>query len=383
MKPSNGMGKVSLLLKFFCFLLAILLGGSILACQGQKESLRIGFVGTLTGRYSDLGVSGRDGVILAVEEKNKAGGLLGKPIEILTGDDQQDPHIAMEVDRQLIASGVIALIGHMTSEMSLAALPLVNSAQTVMLSPTTASALLSKKKDFFFRVYEPIDREILGLAKWILEKKRIVTMALLYDPANEAYAKDYAQRFQRTYEDLGGKVLTAIATSVTNTLQLIQGAQKIKELAPEAVLIIHNALDTLLVLESLQRTGWKGIPFASAWSMTNEILEQGRVIAEGLHSIVPFLRDHPSETFLKFRKAFLARFNREPDFPALYGYEAAWVLFRAYEKARAPGEALAKAIVEIREFEGLQSRIIMDEFGDATREKYPVVITEGEMRRAL
>ncbi|MEJ5376213.1 MAG: ABC transporter substrate-binding protein [bacterium] len=383
MKPSNGVGKVSLLLKFSCFLLAILLGGSILACQAQKEPLRIGFVETLTGRYSDLGVSGRDGVILAVEEKNRAGGLLGKPIELLTGDDQQDPHTAMEVDRQLIASGVIALIGHMTSEMSLAALPVVNSAQTVMLSPTTASALLSGKKDFFFRVYEPLDREILELAKWILKQKRIVTMALLYDPANETYAKDYAQRFQRTYGELGGKVLTTVASSVTNTAQLMQGAQKIKELAPEAVLIIHNALDTLLVLESLQRTGWKGTPFASAWSMTNEILEQGRAIAEGLHSIVPFFRDHPSEAFQKFRKAFLARFKREPDFPALYGYEAAWVLFRAYEKARAPGEALAKAIVEIKEFEGLQSRIAMDEFGDATMEKYPVVIKEGKMKRAL
>lgn len=358
-----------------------LLGIGVLSCQGPKDPVRIGFVGALTGRYSDLGVSGRDGVILAVEEKNRAGGLLGRPVELLIKDDRQDPALAMEVDRELISSGVIAIIGHMTSAMSMAALPIVNRTQTVMISPTTASALLSGKKDFFFRIYEPIDKEVQELAEWILKRKGITRMATLFDLANEAFARDYAERFERAYRALGGQVLIRVATEAHLTKEVLHAAEKLKDFDIEAVLIVHNALDTLLVLEALRTAGWKGTPFASPWSMTKEILEQGGIAREGLHSMVAFFAEHPWSPYHEFRKSFMERFKREPDFPGLYGYEAARVLFSAYEKAKAPGQALADAILEIREFEGLQSRIIMDEFGDAKREKYPVVIKKGRFQR--
>lgn len=353
-----------------------------MSCEGIKEPVCIGFVGALTGRYSDLGVSGRDGVILAVEQKNRAGGLLGRPIRLFARDDRQDPRVAVEVDQELINSGVIAIIGHMTSAMSMAALPLLENTQTVMISPTTSSALLSGKKDFFFRLYEPIDDEVLGLAQWVLKQKGITRMAALYDLANEAFARDYVERFDRAYRASGGQVLVTMGTEASSTKELLRGAEKLKDLDIDAVLIVHNALDTLLVLETLRKSGWEGTPFASPWSMTKEMLEQGSITAEGLHSIVPFLPDHPSPAYQAFRTSFLQRFKREPDFPALYGYETAQVLFRAYEKAQAPGKALANAILEIREFEGLQSKIVMDEFGDPKREKYPVVMRKGRMERA-
>lgn len=363
--------------------MGLLLGALIPSCQGSKEPLRIGFVGALTGRYSDLGVSGRDGVILAVEEINQKGGLLGRPVTLLTRDDRQDPQAAVEADKELIASGVIAIIGHMTSAMSMASLPIVNSTRTVMISPTTSSPLLSGQKDFFFRVYEPIDKEVLELAEWIFDQKKITRMAVLYDLGNKAFALDYAERFEKAYRARGGQVLISIGTNASSTKEVLRGAERLQDFEIPAVLIIHNALDTLLLIETLRKAGWAGTLFASPWSMTKEILDQGSIIADGLHSIVPFLPDHPSPVYQNFRNSFLQRFNREPDFPALFGYEAAQVLFRAYEKARAPGKALAEAILEIRELEGLQSKIVMDEFGDPKRKKYPVVMRKGKLERAL
>ncbi len=380
---SKHAGARSLLFLGYTVFLILLLSASTPSCNSTKEPVRIGFVGALTGRYSDLGVSGRDGVILAVEEINQKGGLLGRPVSLLTRDDRQDPQAAVEADKELITSGVIAIIGHMTSTMSMAAIPLMNSTQTVMISPTTASPLLSGQKDFFFRSYEPIDKEVLELAQWILVKRGTTRMAVLYDLGNKTFAGDYAERFEKAYRALGGQVLTTLGTEASSTKDVLLGAQRLIDFDIEAVLIVHNALDTLLVMETLRKSGWKGTAFASPWSMTKEMLEQGGVIAEGLCSIVPFLPDHPSPAYQNFRKSFLQRFKREPDFPALFGYEAAQVLFRAYEKARAPGQALAEAILEIREFEGLQSKIVMDEFGDPKREKHPVVIRKGRMERAF
>jgi len=366
----------------FPFLLLLLSLPALFSCHDSQEPIRIGFVGALTGRYSDLGVSGRDGVILAVEEKNRLGGLLGRPVELLTRDDRQDPQVALQVDQDLINSGVIAILGHMTSAMSMAALPLLDKTQTVMLSPTTASPLLSGKKDFFFRVYEPIDKEVWDLAFWIAKSKQIKRMAATYDLKNAAYAKDYAERFEKAYRTMGGHVLITVGTESSNPKDIIDMAESLRLLDIDALLIVHNALDTILILETLRKAAWEGTAFASPWSMSKEILEQGGNAVEGLHSIVPFLPDHNSPRYQDFRRAFLGRFRREPDFPAVCGYEAAQVLFAAYEKAGSPGQALAEAIVEIGEFQGLQTKIVMDPFGDPQREKFKVVIKGAKMERA-
>jgi branched-chain amino acid transport system substrate-binding protein len=370
------------LLSKFSFIVLALSLPTLFSCHDSQEPIRIGFVGALTGRYSDLGVSGRDGVILAVEEKNRLGGLLGRPLELLTRDDRQDPQVALQVDQDLINSGVIAIIGHMTSAMSMAALPLLDKTQTVMLSPTTASPLLSGKKDFFFRVYEPIDKEVRDLAVWIANGKGIKRMAATYDLKNAAYAKDYAERLEKAYRAMGGQLLVTVGTESSKPEDIIDMAESLRLLDIDALLIVHNALDTILVLESLRKAGWEGTAFASPWSMSKEILEQGGNSVEGLHSIVPFLPDHSSTSYQDFRRAFLGRFRREPDFPAVCGYEAAQVLFKAYEKARAPGRALAEAIIEIGEFQGLQSKIVMDPFGDPIREKFRVIIKGAKMERA-
>lgn len=357
---------------------------SLCSCQKESPRLKLGFVGGLTGRYSDLGTSGRDGVILAVEERNRMGGLGGRRIELLIRDDKQDPKEAIQADRELIEGSVVAVIGHMTSAMSLAVLPVINQTRTVMVSPTTASPLLSGQRDFFFRVYEPVDREILNLARMAKEKLALRRVAALYDMANRSFAEDYAIRFQRAFEDLGGKVvyLGGVPTLPrSDPGDIEQHVGFLPLLGADGVLICLNALDTIHVLRHLRSVGWKGKALATAWAMTKEILEQGGPSVEGLYSVLPFLPEHPSEPYNRFKKAFQERFRREPDFPAVCGYEAAQVVFAAYSRARSGGKPLAHAISEIGRFDGLQSQIAMDEYGDPVREKFMVVVRKGRMER--
>jgi branched-chain amino acid transport system substrate-binding protein len=74
----------------------------MIGCEKKKEPIKVGFVGGLTGRLSDLGSGGRNGVMLAVEEINNAGGISGRPVELITKDDKQDPEVAVKVDKELI-----------------------------------------------------------------------------------------------------------------------------------------------------------------------------------------------------------------------------------------------------------------------------------------
>jgi branched-chain amino acid transport system substrate-binding protein len=103
----------------------------LVACDRDKPAT-LAFVGETTGRASDLGTSGRNGAILAVETINAAGGIKGKPVTLLIRDDQQNPATAGPIMSELANSGVDAIIGPMTSSMALAMTPFANSSETVL-----------------------------------------------------------------------------------------------------------------------------------------------------------------------------------------------------------------------------------------------------------
>ncbi len=86
----------------------------------RNNTIKIGFSGCLTGHLSDLGIGGRDAVILAVKEINAKGGVNGKKIKLIIKDDKNDPAAAVKADKELVSSGCIAIIGHMTSSISIA-----------------------------------------------------------------------------------------------------------------------------------------------------------------------------------------------------------------------------------------------------------------------
>lgn len=142
-----------------CICIIIFSYFTFLGCS-KKKPVKIGFAGTLTGRLSDLGTAGRNGVMLAVEDINKSGGINGHPVELLIRDDKHDPLVSREVSQDLVNEGVVAIIGHMTSVASVASVPVVNKENVVMISPTTSANDLTGIDDYFFRVYSPSRFEI-------------------------------------------------------------------------------------------------------------------------------------------------------------------------------------------------------------------------------
>ena len=87
------------------------------ACT-QQQPLIIGFSAGLTGSASEMGVNGRNGLMMAVEEINAVGGVNGRHVEVRVKDDQNNPEIALAMDQELYQEGVSFIIGHMTSNMA-------------------------------------------------------------------------------------------------------------------------------------------------------------------------------------------------------------------------------------------------------------------------
>jgi branched-chain amino acid transport system substrate-binding protein len=90
----------------------------------------------LSGAYADLGIKGRDGVLLAVEKINAADGIAGRPIKLLARDDMGTPEGARVADKELIDAGTVAIIGHMTCRQTIAAMEIIKKAGVMLISPT-------------------------------------------------------------------------------------------------------------------------------------------------------------------------------------------------------------------------------------------------------
>lgn len=89
----------------------------ILSGCNNREPLKIGFMGGLSGRNSELAVSRRNGVQLAVNKLNKEGGIQGRQIQLLIKDNLNDAQVALKVTDELVAAGVPAIVGAFTSEL--------------------------------------------------------------------------------------------------------------------------------------------------------------------------------------------------------------------------------------------------------------------------
>ena len=126
-------------MKKIAFLIIIIILALVLFITFQRKPIKIGFSGSLSGLNSPMGIAVKDGVVLALEKMNEQGGIKGRKLELLIKDDKNDPETVLKVDTELINEGVCAIIGHITSAMTQAAIPLINNKQMLLLSPTASS----------------------------------------------------------------------------------------------------------------------------------------------------------------------------------------------------------------------------------------------------
>ena len=122
---------------------------SIWSCS-NPDPCKIGFLGSSAAGVSDMSIAARNGVILAIEEVNRTGGLSGRSVELLIKDDNGNPDSALKGMEYFVDQRVDGIIGPVTAEIARVVAPLAKQAKVVMISPTADSADLPGQDDFFF-----------------------------------------------------------------------------------------------------------------------------------------------------------------------------------------------------------------------------------------
>lgn len=365
--------------QIYLFSLITVLFITILLIQGceNNKPIRIGFVGGLTGRHYDLGISGRNGAMLAVEEANKKGGIKGRQLELIVRDDMQDPEVAVKVDKELIEQGVIAIVGHMTSQMSMVALPVINEKKVVMVSPTASSSFLEGIDDYFIRLFPKIKEMSGSLADNAINKMHMRRISVVYDLSNRSYSQEWRLAFKSRFEGLGGRIVSEISFNSNQETSFLKLAHKLTALNPDGIMIIANALDTATISQQLRKLD-KNVPIlSSSWGMTADVIRHGgRAVEKVVFSHIYNPADNSPE-HLAFKKNFIERFGRDPDFAAAKSYDAVNAIMSAIHDLKDITD-IKNAILKKRTFKGLQGDFEINSYGDGTQKLYLITIQESK-----
>jgi branched-chain amino acid transport system substrate-binding protein len=358
------------------FCLGVLLIALLATCRKAEPPLRIGFVGCLTGRVAGLGVAGHDGVLLAVEEYNRAGGLKGRRVELVVRDDQLDEKVAAAVMQELLATEVVAIIGPMTSTMAAVMQPAANRAQVVLLSPTVTANRFTDQDDHFLRVTMPLKVNAGKLADYALrhQRKRI---AVCIDTDNAVYTEDWLASFAQKLELGGGRVVHVERLSRDATEGFLPLVKRMLEAGPDAVLLLCGAMDTAMAAQQVRKLGSQLPLFTSEWAFTSDLIGFGGKAVEGMRAFVSYDPASQTPRHLAFLANFEKRFGYRPSFAAVLGYDAAAYLLAALER-NPQREGLKAKLLELGHFPGLQGEIRVNRFGDAERQTFLAVIREGQ-----
>ncbi len=358
----------------------MLLGLALGACQ-PREPVKIGFVAGLSGRAADLGISERNGVQLAVDDANAAGGIDGRKIVLIVHDDEQKTELTARAVAELADGGVEFVVGPMTSSTAVAGAAVANQRKLVMISPAGTTHELSGKADFFFRCIADAPAAARQQADFLYERGQR-NLAVLGDQNNRAFVESYSAALSARFNERGGKVVINLSFQSGAETRFAELAQQLLAARPDGVMVIAGAVDTALVAQNIRKLDTQVLMTTTPWAGTEELIQLGGRAMEGAFVPQYFDRNSRAVAFVAFAERYRKRFGEEPGFPATLGHDAV-TLGLAGVRQRSKGQTLRDSLASRAEYPGLQQPTRIDRNGDGTNGLFMTTITNGRYESVL
>lgn len=347
-------------------------------CQ-PPPPIKLGFVGGLSDSNSDNGQAGQNAVILAVEQINREGGIQGRQVELLSKDDAQDKGQAARAARELVEARVEAVIGPFTSSMAAAIVPITGQAGVFQVSPTITAMDFHGKDDNLFRINRTTRDNARDYARVMtgLGQRRI---AVAYDVRNRTFSESWLREFKSAATERGAALAAEAPFESGSGADFEAVVGKMVASNPDSLFFIAGALDVARLAQQARKQAPRLPIGASEWAATEQLIDLGGEVVQGLLIVQNFDRDDTSLRFKAFSEAYFKRFQRNPGYSSVSAYDAATVVLEAL-KERQEGETLKAAALRSGPYEGLQQQISFDANGDTDRKVFFTEIRDGRYVR--
>jgi branched-chain amino acid transport system substrate-binding protein len=333
------------------------------AAEAKPESdvYLLGEVASLTGSEAAFGISTRNGIELALEEANAAGGVKGKKLAVRVYDDQSKPEEAASAATRLITQDhVVAILGEVASSNSLAMAPKAQEAKVPMVSPSSTNPKVTEVGDYIFRVCFIDPFQGFVMARYAHDSLKFTKVAILTDKKS-AYSDGLTEVFKQKFTEMGGTIAGVEAYSKGDTDFRAQ-LTNVKKMKVQGIYLPGYYQDVALITEQARELGIK-VPFmgGDGWD-SEKLFELGGAAVEGSYVSNHYSADDPTPRVQEFIKKYHAKFGSNPDSLAALGYDSAGVVIEALKRAEnATGPELRKAIAETKDYPGVAGTITLDD----------------------
>jgi branched-chain amino acid transport system substrate-binding protein len=363
----------------FPFALVAALAGLIFAPSlFAQEPIKIGQFASLTGKEASLGQSSNKGTLMAIDDLNAAGGVLGRPLLLVTEDTQSKPGETATVVKKLISRDkVVALLGEVASSRSLEAAPIAQAAKIPMISPASTNPKVTETGAYIFRTcfIDPFQGPVMArFAREHLKAKRVALVV----STSSAYSIGLAKFFRESFVANGGTIVLEQKYSEGDKdfkaqLTAIKAAGVDAVFNPgyynEGALIVRQARDLGLTLPIFGADSWEA----------EALIQLGGKAMEGAYLCSHYSPEDPSPRVQNFVAAYKKRFGSTPDSNASLGYDSVLVLVDAIRRAgTTERDALREAIATTRDFMAVTGKITIDSERNASKNAVIVQVRNGK-----
>jgi len=347
------------------------------APKGGGDTIRIGFLGALTGDVAMFGKPTLDGMRLAAEDINAAGGVIGKKIEIVEADNRGDKQEGASVTQKLInRDNVIAIVGDPTTGITKVAAPIAQKAQVVLLSGGSTGPGVVENGDFIFRDTLLDSVAIPACIDFFARDLGFRNVALITSDNN-----DYSVGLSQTFRDAArGKDIQIVADEKVKDGDKDFSAQitNIKEKKPDVIFFSGYYTEGALIMKEARKQGLTANMFGGDGLFSPKLIELGGPAVEGSMVALGFSPEQATPETARYIESYKKKYGTEPGVFDAQGYDAVMLLADAIKRANsADPKVFRSELAKTRNFKGVSGTITIRDNREPIKSPLALLVVKG------
>ncbi|HXF37024.1 MAG TPA: ABC transporter substrate-binding protein [Actinomycetota bacterium] len=348
-------------------------GGS----AGGSGVFKIGFTGTLSGEFASYAVEMRQGVELAVDEINAAGGVEGARVEIVVADDRGEPSQGPVVAQRFCDDEDIKVVlGYSFSSVALAAVPVYDRCGLPVLASAVTSPDLSGSSRYFFRnvLTDAVQGAQMGrYAVDVLGFRRIATLHQVDDYGNGVNAA-----FESAVREAGGEIVSSDGYQL-GTKDFRGQLTRIDSVDPDAIFVGGFYPEAAKIAEQARDLGLGQRILGTDGSLSPDLIALGGESVEGMILYGLFHPSLESPEVQRFVSSFEERFGQEPSSWSALAYDAVYAVKAAVELAGGTSrDDVREGLAGVENVPGVTGPTSFNEEGDRITNVLFLTVRDGE-----
>src|SRR2546423_8207695 len=358
---------------------AAVFAGSALA---QSGPVKFAFIGELSGAGAVSSTNFRDGALMAIDEINAKGGILGRKIELKQYDTQTNPGTARSQMQKAIDEEPYVILGPIFSGIIKVSMMLAQQAEIPQIMGGEASDLTQQGNAYLFRTSFGQQVSMPKIANYMRDNVKAKTVAIVW--VNNDFGKGGRDNFTKEMNSRGIKIVADLSTESGQT-DFAADVVKAKAANPEAIFVYINEEESARFLREARKQGVTVPLIGETTLLGQKVIDLAGEAANGARGHVGLSADIPVPAVQEFKNKFNARFKYVPDHNGIKGYTGVYAIAYATKKfGKFDSKAVAKSLhgmtISPKDEPGILLETTWDDKGDIDRISYIAEVVNGKQQ---